>query len=647
MVRRMSLSRDSSWQGCIFIIPGKSLTGLDGTPSCRSRHNFRFDQKKILSSALPATDYPSMFRWLIIFAPTIAEALTGTSNGSSRLVTSFDALPQSSEEIILSEEIIDLGDKHKSKLKLQSSQSLLGQYGISAKKAVAKLAPHLQNCQIQLASLRTSSNHNNVHEQYHLRFGIFRLHDAWLNLHHTHNRLTTLRAKLPAFKLPADVYTEADFLSAEQLGLLDASILASAHSERVIAEVGDQATPAWEISYLNQETGQTQIWLFDAQTGAKLNYESIAFDLDTVSVYERSPSDGKLIQVKLDALKPTGYLDSEVFSVYAPTATAPRARAPFLFATDDATQALEFDQVQVYYSTNRALHWLRQKFSYDTQKVSGLTLRINEIAAGSRENSQYVPPPHGPAILIGAGGPSLANLARDGDVVTHELMHHVIYEFLRSHRGEAGIIHEGTADYFVYALNNDPNLARATRRTGEPLRTAALPAQTRYDTFRADRSAHQLGQIWSALLWDLRLELGDMVDQMVFEGLAYLGPQSGLRDALISLLSADASLFEGRHRCNIFEAAIKRGFGLAMAELDGSACGLDLKAISLESRQLLQSQKAQTEISVKPQEERLRERLCGTIGHDQTQQARSSLIPLVMLLLGLLPWVKTWISKKS
>lgn len=587
-----------------------------------------------------------MLKWLFILTPSIAAGLTGNSDARHPPAFSLDGNQHQVHDIFLNDEISDFGNQDQSSFDLNVTPNLVGQAGITAKQALAKLTPDLQNCQIELASVHTSKNGRDIHERYHLRFGLFRLHNTWLSLHHNNHRLSALRARLPSFKLPSDVYTEADFLPLERLQVLDAAVLAKAHAERVIADHAGQTTPAWEISYFNQETGQTQIWMFDAQTGAQLQYDTMVFNIGLASVYERSPHDGKLIDVILNDLKPTGFLDGEYFSVYAPTVAEPRAQSPFVFLPNDPSQTLEFDQVQVYYSTSRALSWLKQKFGYDLQKIAQLTVRINEVAAGSKENSQYLPPPQGPAILIGSGGATLNDLARDGDVVTHELLHHVIYEFLRSHRGESGIIHEGTADYFVYALNQDPHLAISTTRTGEPLRTAALPREVRFDSFSEKNSVHQLGQIWSAFLWDLRQELGEIVDQIVYEGLAYLGPQSGIRDAIVALISADASLHEGRHRCHILDAAVERGFGLVLGELDGSRCGLDLTQISIESRKISQNQKAETDKSIKPQEEHLRERLCGIIGGKKSQN-HLAMISYAMLLLGLLPWIKVWISKKS
>jgi hypothetical protein len=588
-----------------------------------------------------------MLRIFLLLAPTLAQALTGSTGSAAGGLALTDGPFSEPHDLVVSTELVDLGEAAGYGLSGEHASELLGQFGTTAEQALATLAPHLESCRLELTAADTGGSGRAVHERYRLRCGAYLAHDALLTLHHLDNKLIMVRARLPSYRLPAEALRDDDFLSLASLGALDLATLDSSSAVRVIADLGGLAAPAWSVVGHDADSGLSHRWLVDAQTGVILAHEAGSFDLTAARVYERGPQDGKLIDVELEGLPPSGLLDGANFRVYAPDAASPRAAPPFAFSPEDPGQALSFDQVQVYYGAMRALRWLEARFGYDGGKVKDLVVRVNEVIGGSVDNAQYLPPPKGPAILVGKGGGTLANLARDSDVVTHELMHHVIFEFLQSHRGESGIFHEGTADYFSYALNGDPNLAESTVRAGGPLRTALLDTSARFDSFALGRNAHTRGQVWSALLWELRGLLGEDFDRVVFESLRYLGPSSGFRDAFIGMLNADLALTGARDRCRILQVAARRGFGMALEELDGTACGLDLRELARESRALYDRNKPASGETKATWEDGVTQKLCGTVASASKRATSQTLSLFVLLVTSLLPWALRWTSKKS
>ncbi len=471
-----------------------------------------------------------------------------------------------------------------------AGQGFLGRYGLTANEVLAELAPHLAACRLVLA--RSEGAGTAVHEYYDLYFGAYPLAGAYLHLHHYQNKLAMLRASLPAYRLPATPFKASDFLAPAALGFQT-----ERPARAVLADSGGFPAPAWEIVSFDERTGASTTETVDAQTGAVLDTQTEAFDL--ASVYPRGPSDGALTTVDLPDLPGTGYLDGKHFIVYAPEAGDPRVMAPdndFEYLPADPADALNFDQVEAYYGATKALAWFQQKFGFDTGALP-VIVHINTLVSGRPDNAQYIPAPVGPKIEIGKGNDVLKNLARDTDVVIHEFGHHVIYQHLKSHSGEAGVLHEGTADYFAYAISGDPHLGTSIVVGGTYLRTAALGSELRYDSADERKGAHYLGQFWSAVLWDLRLSLGDDADKLVYESLSYLGANSGLKDAFLALFNADrdahplaegtaeAGVF-GANKCLILKAGVSRGFAQFLGNYDGLACGLDMAALAEESRAL-------------------------------------------------------------
>lgn len=477
-----------------------------------------------------------------------------------------------------------------------TAKPLLGRYGLTASNILAELAPHLTQAVPHLTWAQAEGRV--VHEYYELRFGPYPLAGAYLHLHHFDNRLVMMRASLPDYRLPSTVPTETDFLPLTSLGIVSDEGTAE-RSRAVIADFSGLASPAWELTRHITATGATETLIVEAQTGAVLQTRESTFDV--ANVYEKGPKDDVLVSVDLPGLPGTGYLDGKDVLVFAPSEADPRAQAPdnvFDFLPHDPADALSFDQVQAYYGATRALRWFQDQLGFEPG-TTPIKVRVNDVINGKPDAASYTPPPRGPEVRLGAGNDSLTNLARDTDVVTHELTHHLLFPYVTSSLGESGIIHEGTSDYFAYALNGDPYLGESIVPGKPYLRTAALDDGDRFDEADEDKPTHTRGQYWSAVLWSLRQSLGESFDKTVYASFPYLGPNASLRDAFLALLNADRDLnprpsddeeagIYGLGKCKILNAAVARGFASYLDGLQGESCGLDLAALAEESRNIRQ-----------------------------------------------------------
>ena len=399
------------------------------------------------------------------------------------------------------------------------------------------------------------------------------------------------------------------------------------------------------INKTNSETAVTEKIIVDAQTGAILLEETIDFNI--ADVYAENPNSNILETVQLPDLFGSGYLEGTYFTVFAPNLEDPRVFSEnniFQFSPN-SSEAIEFDQVQTYFNASRVLKWFSENFDFSMEDIQ-MSIHVNDTINGRGDNALYIPPPNGPIIRLGAGQSGMSNLARDSDVVAHEFSHHVVFRRLKIMAGESGELHEGYADYFSYAINNDPYLGE-TILAGKPyLRTAKIDKDqgfyVRFDDPTTRQDKYFKAQVWSALLWDLRKENGSSFDELVYHSLNYIGAAAGYREALYGLLNADRDLnplkeseaeyqIYGSNKCQIMNFAIKRGYAVYTEDLDGDSCGIDLELLGKKSREFT-DEKENPVFDTKP----FMPIKCGAITHASKNKIESLwlflCIPLVAML---------------
>ncbi len=468
------------------------------------------------------------------------------------------------------------------------------------------LAPNLKDCELRRQKFAEASKKQSVHEYYEVYYNDTLVYNAYLSLHWYQGKLSMVRGRFPKHEMNIDLYTNMEVFSPPN-DFLTSYLVRNRplHKMDEVFDVigilfsnGSEYRPAWLIDWFDGDRKLAEHVIVDIATGEWLEEETVGFN--AARVFEKGPLDRDLIQVELEGLDGSGFLDGENFSVFAPSETDPRVYSQdleFRFSPDDPNEAMDFNSVQSYYGATRALRWFKDKFDYDPEHYL-VTVRVFPKGGLHGNNSAYLPPGFGgPIVELGFGdGVTYANLARDTDVIDHEFSHHVIFKYLKSSEGQTGALHEGLADYFAYAINEDPYLGESVKPGYGYLRTAMISEENRFDDPKNSDEPHAMGQLWSAFLWEVRSKIGPDMDQVAFSSLAYLAPRSGFKDALLGLLNADRDHYPllssdseykvfGIHKCEILKVAVARGLAQYLEQVEGNSCEMELTKLANESRQ--------------------------------------------------------------
>jgi len=159
-----------------------------------------------------------------------------------------------------------------------------------------------------------------------------------------------------------------------------------------------------------------------------------------------------------------------------------------------------FDQVNVYYHLDRFLGEYLPSLGFP-----GLAAPVNVVVSNAC-NSQFTQGIN--EMEIGTG----CNVARSSDAVYHEAGHALLYSLRIDGYGDGAALHEGYADYFACAANNDPEYGENAICGAIGCRSCATnPDSVRYPYY-LQYEAHYAGEIWSGTLWDLRGRIGTITD---------------------------------------------------------------------------------------------------------------------------------------
>lgn len=291
--------------------------------------------------------------------------------------------------------------------------------------------------------------------------------------------------------------------------------------------------------------------------------------------YQKEGAGGETSLYKTESLNGTGFLEGPNFRVTrangAKIAFSPDGN--FMVGPEDQ----RFSQVTSYANAEINLDWYR---SLDPKSVDTECFPIDitvHATKGGRalNNAEYVPfnqkPIGRPEIILGDGdGEALVNLSRDPDVIAHEFAHHIVFRGLKDAKFfETAVLHEGIADFFVFARTGNACLGETICPPGSGHCTVEgrclRTGENEMSFLDSDlpSAAHKQSQIISGMLWDLQHELfpedRNLFTQTVLDSLSYLVPRSTYRDFVIALANADKARFGGVNACKFFDAAATRG----------------------------------------------------------------------------------------
>ncbi len=320
--------------------------------------------------------------------------------------------------------------------------------------------------------------------------------------------------------------------------------------------------------------------------------EAKSFDVSgSAKVFDSGPTGGSLITVELPGLLPGDGLSSALFQ--SAVESGPLALEPTRVYDYEPSDP-RFAEVSAFAHVEQMAEWLMLPSHHYHIDCVPITVKTHVVFTDpysgetSVNNAEYHgadETPNGfPAIYVGDGdGEQLANIAVDFDTVAHELGHHVIYRKLTSKRGTSAVLHEGLADYLVFAKTGDncigesicPAGSLACEVVGHCLRSGENHLSFLDEDLPVE--AHRRSQLVSGMLWDLGKVEGigqATVASLVIKGIDYLLPASDYGDLFKALMAADLELFDGVHACTVREQAIRRGFADVVQEMD---CATDVR----------------------------------------------------------------------
>ena len=220
-------------------------------------------------------------------------------------------------------------------------------------------------------------------------------------------------------------------------------------------------------------------------------------------------------------------------------------------------------------------------------------------------------------------GPSLRDGSLDNGIVAHEYGHGVSNRLTGGPANSSCLFNaeqggEGWSDWLGLILTIEPGDAGTDKRgvgtyaadesTGKGLRR--YPYSTNmsinpltYGDIAGNGESHAIGEIWSSALWELTWKLIDTEGfdtdwyngtggnitamNLVLEGMKLQVCGPGFLDSRDGILAADDLLYNGAHKCLIWEAFAKRGMGANASQGSADQTGDEQEDFSIPNSCLI------------------------------------------------------------
>ncbi len=394
---------------------------------------------------------------------------------------------------------------------------------------------------------------------------------------------------------------------------------------------GQSVTLVWAVKTLTYQPLGDFYTLVDANTGDRLLQENqIAFAEGTGMAYVPNPiQTSGILDLKDNNDTTNLYLDEQriafkllglddgtdslkgefvdVASYNSPSCPRPGKQCPDAISPSRTyvytRNQPEFEQVQVYQAIDSVQRYLRDILGFKDETSGKASIRnfatLANVHWTAEDRSFYSPNvdmdpithEYRGALHFGDGG---VDDAEDADIIVHEFGHAIQHNqnpgcfsggTYEKQRKEAPAIGEGFSDYLAASFyaenkNGDPTYQMDHAACVGEWDSTSYVDSTPSCLRRVDGSKHYPedlvgkphsdGEIWSGVLWDIRLELGGpTTDQLVLDHHVALDCPGGLLtmpQAALEMIDTDKLLFAGAHEDVLRLKFCDRGI------LEGSAC---------------------------------------------------------------------------
>ncbi len=340
----------------------------------------------------------------------------------------------------------------------------------------------------------------------------------------------------------------------------------------------ESAKAVWEFTLQTSSFKAYKVWADDTHVYKKA---PLFFDMETHNIqsYDRDPVSNlhtKLFKEEVSdkSLSNSYFLTDPSTNESGIEHAIASPSGDYIFSPEEDS----FAEASLFVHVNEHLKFFKS-LGYNWTGPNPLIVKFHTLEEDARNNAYYQIPnasQSSPLIVIGeADGVMLKNLALDSDVVSHELGHHIIFKNIRKTTGESLVLHEGLADYFVFAKTGDSCLGRSICVADSPvcivdqcLRVASKTLEYESKTYK-DYNAHRRGQLVSGFIFELQEFIEPkLVTQMTYNSLDLLASNSGFKHLILALMLTDYKMNQGVNACKIYDAAVKRGFGNLIKNLD-------------------------------------------------------------------------------
>lgn len=264
--------------------------------------------------------------------------------------------------------------------------------------------------------------------------------------------------------------------------------------------------------------------------------------------------------VTLHDLKSNGFLEGKRVTTKPTRASRRIRKADRQFLLESGQKG--FEEVMVYYHIDRAIQYLEQMGYAGEKAIFKEPVRAN-VNGTRQDNSWYSPSEK--LLTFGTGA---IDDAEDAETILHEFAHAlqdaIIPDFGQS--PEAAAIGEGFGDYFAASFFADqkPEEYQPCVMTWDGLLIGLEDGTDPPCLRRVDRDwttddfedgedlEHSNGEIWSAVLWDIRTQLGrSEADRLIVESHFQLDGFTTFTRNARAIIDADQNLNGGAHKATL------------------------------------------------------------------------------------------------